>query len=81
MHEGPPNIFIPHKLFTILLSCNINIVELIHMWKKFSYVPVEKAHRILMKAVRVEVRREMVPIHEAYDRVLAEDRARAPGNC
>lgn len=68
-----PTFLFTHKLFTILLSCNINIVELIHMWKKFSYVQVEEAHRILMKAARVEVRREMVPIHEAYDLVLGRD--------
>mgnify|MGYP001099212629 CR=1 FL=1 len=45
------------------------------MWKrkKFSYIPVEEAHQILMTVVRVEARREMVPIHEAYNRVLAED--------
>lgn len=43
------------------------------MWKKFSYIPVERAHQILRKTVRVEARREIVPIHEAYNRVLAED--------
>lgn len=45
------------------------------MWKrkKFSYIPVEEAHQILMKVVRAKARREIVPVHEAYDRVLAED--------
>jgi len=43
------------------------------MWKKFSYIPVEEAHQILIKTVRVETRGEIVPIHEAYNRVLAED--------
>jgi molybdopterin molybdotransferase len=59
---------------TIFLSYDIYIAKLVCMWKrkKFSYIPVDKAHQILRKVVRVKARREMVPTHQAYKRVLAE---------
>lgn len=45
------------------------------MWqqKKFSYLSIEKVHQLLKRNINVATERELIPVKEAYGRIIAEN--------
>jgi molybdopterin molybdotransferase len=46
-----------------------------HLWqqKKFSYLSIEKVHQLLKRKINVAVEPELIPVKEAYGRIIAEN--------
>lgn len=43
------------------------------VYKKFNYVSLEDAYNLIRNAITMQVKKEEVPVYNAYNRVLAED--------